>query len=161
LKIESTLAIEVSMTEVLFYHLQRQPLERVLPQLLEKCLERGWRCVVQAASDERVDALDQLLWTYSDASFLAHGTEREAEAPETPIVLTTSAANPNGAAVRFFVDGASAEDLAPYARAIHLFDGNDPDAVEAARDQWKEAEGAGFEVTYWQQDADGRWQKKK
>jgi DNA polymerase-3 subunit chi len=148
------------MTEVYFYHLQRQSLEKVLPQLLEKCLERGWRCVVQAASDERLDALDTLLWTYSDASFLPHGTDREADAAEIPIVLTTSTANPNGAAVRFFVDGATADDLAAYQRAIHLFDGNDPDAVEAARDQWKEAQGEGFEVTYWRQDAAGRWQKQ-
>ncbi len=147
------------MTEVHFYHLQRQPLERALPQLLAKCLERGWRCVVQAASDERVDALDQLLWTYSDASFLPHGTDREAEASETPVVLTTGAGNPNGAEVRFFVDGASADDLKSYRRAIYLFDGNDPEAVEAARDQWKEAQGEGFEVTYWRQDGDGRWQK--
>jgi DNA polymerase III subunit chi len=29
------------MTEVLFYHLHRQPPERVLPTLLEKSLERG------------------------------------------------------------------------------------------------------------------------
>jgi hypothetical protein len=41
------------MTEIHFYHLQRQSLERALPQLVEKCLERGWRCVVQAASDEQ------------------------------------------------------------------------------------------------------------
>ena len=148
------------MTEVLFYHLQGQPLERVLPQLLEKCLARGWRCVVQAGTSERVDALDQLLWTYSDASFLAHGTDREAEAAETPVVLMTGAGNPNGAAVRFFVDGASADDLKSYQRAIYLFDGNDPDAVEGARDQWKEATGEGLKVTYWQQDGDGRWQKK-
>ena len=29
------------MTEILFYHLQSQPLERVLPALLEKSIERG------------------------------------------------------------------------------------------------------------------------
>lgn len=38
------------MTEILFYHLQQQPLEKVLPTLLEKSLERGWRVVVQASS---------------------------------------------------------------------------------------------------------------
>ena len=37
------------MTEILFYHLQHQPLERVLPTLLEKTLERGWRAVVQTS----------------------------------------------------------------------------------------------------------------
>jgi len=31
------------MTEILFYHLQRQPIEKVLPTLLEKSIERGWR----------------------------------------------------------------------------------------------------------------------
>jgi DNA polymerase III subunit chi len=148
------------MTEVLFYHLQHQPLERVLPQLLEKCLERGWKCVVQAASDERVDALDSLLWTYRDDGFLPHGTAREKDAAEMPVVIAASPVNPNAATIRFFVDGATADNLGSYQRAIYLFDGNDPDAVEAARDQWKEANGEGFEVTYWQQDKDGRWQKK-
>jgi len=147
------------MTEVHFYHLQRQSLERALPQLVEKCLERGWRCVVQAASGERVDALDTLLWTYADDSFLPHGIDREAEARDMPVVLTTSDGNPNTAQVRFLVDGAVAE-VAAYERAIHLFDGNDPDAVDAARARWKEAQAAGFAVTYWQQDEAGRWQNK-
>jgi DNA polymerase-3 subunit chi len=63
--------------------------------------------------------------------------------------------------VRFFIDGAAAEDIAVYERAIHLFDGADADAVEAARARWKEARGAGFAVTYWQQDENGRWRKSE
>ena len=90
-----------AMTEVLFYHLQRQPLERVLPALLEKSLERGWRVVVQAASEERVEALDAHLWTFRDDSFLPHGTWREAQAREQPILLTVNDDNPNGAARAF------------------------------------------------------------
>ncbi|MGE0603006.1 MAG: DNA polymerase III subunit chi, partial [Xanthobacteraceae bacterium] len=99
------------MSEVYFYHLQNQPLEKVLPQLLEKCLERGWRCVVQAQSDERVTALDQHLWTFRDDAFLAHGTDKEANAAEQPVLLTTTDANPNEAKVRFFVEGAASEYL--------------------------------------------------
>lgn len=148
------------MTDVYFYHLQYQPLEKVLPQLLEKCLERGWRCVVQAQSDERVAALDQQLWTWRDDSFLPHGTDKEPNAAEQPVLLTTSEANANAANVRFFVEGASSANLDGYARAIHLFDGNDPDAVDAAREQWKAVQAAGHTVTYWQQDEAGRWQQK-
>ena len=88
------------MTEVLFYHLQRQPLERVLPVLLERSLERGWRVVVQAVSEERADALDALLWTFRDDSFLPHGTWREREAPEQPVLLTVHEHNPNAATIR-------------------------------------------------------------
>ncbi|MBN9024143.1 MAG: DNA polymerase III subunit chi, partial [Rhizobiales bacterium] len=104
------------MTEVLFYHLQQQPLEALLPGLLEKSLERGWRVVVEAGSPVRCDQLDALLWTYSDDSFLPHGLWRDPEAAQHPILITPGAGNPNGANVRFLVAGASAGDLAGYAR---------------------------------------------
>ena len=64
------------MTEVLFYHLQNMSLENVLPPMLEKSLERGWRVVVQSTSQERTEALDAHLWTYRDDSFLPHATWR-------------------------------------------------------------------------------------
>src|SRR5262249_29143533 len=99
--VRSPASLDARMTELLFYHLHRQPLEKVLPTLLEKSLERGWRVVVQAASPERVEALDAHLWTYSDDSFLPHGTTGEPQAPEQPILLTADSGNPNGANVRF------------------------------------------------------------
>ena len=149
------------MTEVLFYHLQRQPLEKVLPTLLERSLERGWRVVVQAASEERVEALDAHLWTYRDDTFLPHGTFRESEAAQQPVLLTMQDDNPNGATVRFLIDGAPVpQDAASYQRIVLLFDGEDDDAVAAARARWTEVKAQGFEATYWQADEQGRWQKK-
>ena len=149
------------MTEVLFYHLQRQPHERVLPTLLEKSLERGWRVVVQASSDERVEALDAHLWTYRDDAFLPHGTYRESEAPQQPVLLTIRDDNPNAAQVRFVIDGADMPaDTETYERVVLMFDGEDEDAVSAARARWSEAKAKGFAVTYWQADEDGRWQRK-
>ena len=94
------------MTEILFYHLKGQTPEQVLPALLQKSLERGWRVVVQASSEERIEALDAHLWTWRDDTFLPHGTWRDAEAAEQPILLTLNEDNPNGAVVRFLIDGA-------------------------------------------------------
>ena len=95
------------MTEVLFYHLQDMMLENVLPPLLEKSLERGWRVVVQSTSEERADALDAHLWTYRDDSFLPHATWRAADAQDQPIVLAVEEGNPNRANVRFLIDNAA------------------------------------------------------
>jgi DNA polymerase III subunit chi len=149
------------MTEILFYHLKGQTPEQVLPTLLQKSLDRGWRVVVQASSEERVEALDAHLWTWRDDSFLPHGTWRDAEAAQQPIVLTVSDHNPNGAAVRFLVDGAlMPQDATAYERVVLLFDGEDPDALDAARARWTEAKSAGFEVTYWQADENGRWRRQ-
>jgi DNA polymerase III subunit chi len=148
------------MTEILFYHLQRQPIERVLPRLLEKSLERGWRVVVQAGSEERIEALDSHLWTFRDDSFLPHGTWRESESAAQPILLTVHGDNANGAAVRFLIDGADLPaDAALYERIVVLFDGGDSDAVAAARERWTASKAQGFDVTYWQADDEGRWRR--
>jgi DNA polymerase-3 subunit chi len=149
------------MTEILFYHLQRQPVAKVLPKLLEKSIERGWRVVVQGSSEERVDALDAHLWTYRDNGFLPHGTWREVEAAAQPVLLTIDDSNPNSASVRFLIDGAPMPgDAASYARIVMLFDGEDEEALAGAREDWSQAKAAGFDATYWQMDESGRWAKK-
>jgi DNA polymerase-3 subunit chi len=147
------------LTEILFYHLENQPLERVLPVLLEKSLERGWKAVIEAGSRERAEALDVTLWTYRDDSFLPHGLAGQDTDPLQPVLITTDAGNPNGANVRFFVDRAVPQQVEGYARVVYLFSGHDPDAVAEARVAWK-ALSPGNDVTYWQQDPGGRWEKK-
>lgn len=146
--------------DVLFYHLTESTLEEALPPLVEKSLERGWRVGIQTGSEERRDVLDGRLWTFRDEAFLPHGTDREPHAAEQPVLLTTTEANPNGAVIRFLVDGAAPGALKGYERAVFLFDGHDTAQLEAARAHWKAMKAAGHAVTYWQQGPDRRWQKK-
>jgi DNA polymerase III subunit chi len=146
--------------DVYFYHLEHQPLDRVLPNLLEKTLARGWRAVVQVGNEERLDAIDQALWTYTEDSFLAHGTARIGHASEQPIYLTLTDETPNGVGVRFLVDGAEARQFSGAERFVYVFDGHDAEAVASARSQWKAAKAAGCACTYWQQSPTGRWEQK-
>jgi len=148
------------VTEVLFYHLEQRPLEQVLPILLEKTLERGWRAVVQTGSEERSEALSNTLWTWRDEGFLPHGTARDGNPELQPVWLTHDSDSPNGATVRFYVDGAALGDVSGLERAVYMFDGRDEAAVEIARTEWKQIAAGDNEATYWQQDGSGRWQKK-
>jgi DNA polymerase IIIc chi subunit len=149
------------MTEILFYQLKGRTLDQVLPPLIQRSLDRGWRVVVQAASDERVEALDAHLWTWRDDAFLPHGTWREAEAAEQPVLLTVNDSNPNGAAIRFLVEGAEMpRDVSAYERLVLIFDGDDPEALEMARERWGKAKREGFAVTYWRTDENGRWERQ-
>lgn len=149
------------MTEALFYHLDGQPLERVLPLLLQKSVERGWRVVVEAGSPERLAALDSHLWTFDDAAFLPHGTSADGHASLQPIYLSASSENPNAATVRFLVDRAPVpENAEGYERLVLIFDGTDEVALAEARAAWKALKGRDLEVTYWQQDGEGRWTRK-
>lgn len=148
------------MAEVLFYHLTVSSLEEALPGLLERSVARGWRAVVQTGSEERRNALDSVLWTFRDDSFLAHGLDTEGDPAEQPILLTTGQANANAAQIRFVLDGAEPPDLSGYERGVVLFDGHDESQLAAARAQWRVFKEAGHAVTYWQQTDDRRWVQK-
>lgn len=153
------------MPDIWFYHLENRPLEAVLPLLLERTIQRGWTAVVQAGGPERVAALDQALWTYSDDSFLPHGTAADGEPDSQPIYLTDGPENPNRAAIRFCLDGVAVAPLladggAGYDRLVLLFDGRDERAVQDARAQWSGLKKAGHSLSYWQQTEDGRWEKR-
>jgi DNA polymerase III subunit chi len=148
------------MTEVRFYHLTRSTLESALPKMLEKTRERDQNAVVLAGSPERVEVLASYLWTYNDRGFLPHGSAKDGRAEDQPIWLSDKDECPNGAQVLFLTDGAASEKIGAYDLCAVLFDGKDPDAVAASRDQWRVLKEAGHEVTYWQQEESGKWEKK-
>lgn len=148
------------MSEVYFYHLERQTLEEVLPTLLEKTLERGWRAIVEATDEDRCEHLDRHLWTYRDDSFLPHARPVDGATARQPIVLLTGPDNPNGATVRFLVDRAPPRDVGAYRRVVLLFSADDPVAVAEARTVWQSLKGAGHDCTYWRQTPEGQWERK-
>lgn len=149
------------MTDVRFYHLMKKRLEQALPEIVAKAVERHMRVVVKAGSPERLEVLDQALWTYDAASFLPHGRLRDGFEAEQPVWLTLEDDNPNGATVLILADGATSGKIGDYALACEIFDGNDPDAVDAARARWSQYKAAGHGISYFQQDDAGKWQQKQ
>lgn len=149
------------MTEIRFYHLTRQPLEAVLPVMLERTVNRdGRRAVVMATSSERIEALNAHLWTYNDRGFLPHGSVADGYAGYQPVWLTDADECPNGATVLFLTDGATSTHLSDFELVCELFDGNDPEATDAARRRWKSCKEVGYSLTYWQQNERGGWEQK-
>ena len=153
------------MTEVLFYHLERRSLDDVVPGLIEKSLERGWRALIKSDSSERAEAMDNRLWTYSEQTFLPHAQSGDGDAKRQPALITVEETNANDANVLFVVggahppqwDGATAQS---FARIVMVFDGRDPSALDGARAAWKDAKAAGHEVTYWKESASGKFEKQ-
>lgn len=153
------------MSEVLFYHLERRTLDDVLPNLVEKTLERGWRALIRAESADRAAAIDTLLWTYNDQTFLPHAQAGDGDPARQPVLITAEDDNPNSANVMFIVGGATPpewdSDFANMlARIVLMFDGRDGEALAAAREAWKHAKAANHDVTYWKEFASGKFEKQ-
>lgn len=145
--------------EVWFYHLERSSLEQALPELLEKTLARGWRALVRVRDSERLERLDDWLWSWRADSFLAHGRDGEPEAERQPILLTSELENRNAAQALFIVDGAELGPLDGYERCLVLFDGRDEAALAQARTRWKQVREMDVVAAYWRQNEGGRWEK--
>lgn len=143
-----------------FYHLQSSNLERALPALLERVVAAGKRAVVMAASEDRVEALANHLWTYNPNSWLPHGSAKDGFDASQPVWLTATEENPNKAEILVLTDGMAAGFMSSFERCLDLFDGNAEEAVAQARQRWTAAKTAGHELHYWQQNQAGAWTEK-
>ncbi len=148
------------MSEVFFYHLTASPVEHTLQMLLPKARAAGWRVCLRGRDAARLDALDLRLWG-EGVNFLPHGRAGAGFDAEQPILLTDQSAIPNQAECLVSIDGAQLlpDEITSRKRAMILFDGNDGDAVQHARTQWKTLTGAGLTAKYWAQDS-GKWVMK-
>lgn len=147
------------MTEIGFYHLTRSGLDQALPQLLTKTMQAGKRALVVLGSDQRMSALDDLLWTFEKPSWLAHGTIKATSPADQPILLSTDDNNLNQATFLFLADGGTSENVGDYERCFEIFDGHNDEVVAAARERWKTYKDAGHTLAYWQQ-TDRGWENK-
>lgn len=149
------------MGDVYFYHLTRRPLEAVLPMLLDRALQAGWRILVQGTDARRMTWLDEKLWLGPEEQFLPHGLAGGQHDALQPVLLTCERQDLANFACVMSVDGADVDpgDLEQLQRACILFDGRDDQAVQHARVQWKTLTGAGCKAQYWSEES-GRWEKK-
>jgi len=149
------------MGSALFYHLTRSGPAQLLPMLIGKSLQAGWRVELRGRDRARQAALDETLWL--GEGFLPHGLAGGPHDTRQPVLLTVEGqAAANAPRCLITLDGAAvAEDeCAGLDRICILFDGNDPEALERARAQWREIRAAGVTAEYWS-EADGRWERKQ
>jgi DNA polymerase III subunit chi len=146
------------MAEVWFYHLERTTVERELPGLLQRGLDRGLRMAVVTGDAEKLKDLSSKIWGYDDMSFIVHGGADEPNPADQPIYLCTDDNAQNGADFRFYLEGTAPESLEALQRAIILFDGNREEAVQEARVLWKRLKPIAETIKYWKQNEEGRWQ---
>lgn len=137
-----------------FYHLTRDPAEKLVPMLAGKSLEAGKRVLLVSQDEARRAALGKALWSDVPVSFLAHdfaGSESEAD---QPILISEQCDPANGASYIILSDGQWRDPALTFERAFFLFTA---EQIDNARSAWREL-AAKDDVTprYWKQDG-GRW----
>lgn len=149
------------MGAALFYHLTRSGPGQLLPALIGKSLQAGWRIELRGRDRAAQMALDEGLW--QGDGFLPHGLAGGPHDARQPVLLTVEGqVAGNAPACLIALDGAevAADEVGRLERVCILFDGNDPAALERARGQWRALKAAGAAAEYWS-EAGGRWERKQ
>jgi DNA polymerase-3 subunit chi len=140
--------------QVDFYHLTRDPAERVLPALASRTLALGERMLIVSADPGHRAVLSEALWTHTPESFLAHG-ELDGPNPQVqPLLLADRVEAANGAKFIALADGLWRDEALAFARAFLLF--NDATIAEARKAWVTLGTQEGLDRHYWKQDG-GKW----
>ena len=151
---------EYNNMKISFYHLTKAPLERALPQLLDKILSNDKRAILFFDDEDKMLELDKKLWTLGKNSFLPHGTQNDPRKDEQLIYLTMEEENPCNAQFLVNLSGVVPKFMADFDRYMDMFDGNDDAELTAARTRWKQLSAQGHKPVYYQQNENGGWQTK-
>jgi len=113
-------------------------------RLAEKACDQGLRVTVRTASAAETAEFDELLWTFSDRSFVPHvvwPTEPDVVAA-TPVVVGSSSLPPSHRDVLINLAPDAPADFSAYARICEVV-GGDEDARKAGRHRWRTYRDAG------------------
>lgn len=144
----------------LFYHLTRKGLDETLTTILNRALAQGWRVMVRSPDMALTEHLDAKLWLGPDDSFLPHGMAGGSHDSLQPVLLGSGPIT-NDAQGLVLLAGAQATEAeaATLDRIWLIFDGADPAALQAARQEWTRMTHWGLAAQYWS-DETGTWVKK-
>ena len=145
--------------QISFYNSTAQSLEVTLSMLLQKAINQNQRSVVLTASNAQTTAINLALWTYSQGSFLPHGSKEDGYIERQPVFITDVLENPNNATLLIVIGNQSIENFQNFDRCLYVFDGNESEQLKLARQRWKTYKDQSHELTYWHQDQQ-KWVKQ-
>lgn len=147
------------MTRVDFYVLDN-PDERQHRHLICRLTEKAWRegrtVHIRCENADSATALDDLLWTYKDTSFLPHATQDTADAAQVPVTLGHGSQMPDTTDVLINLALEVPDYFSRFERVMETT-GSDPNARNAARERYRFYQERGYALNTHKLDPhDGR-----
>ena len=148
------------MADIRFYHMEQSTLDKALPAITLKAWQSGKRVKIRVPDKKEATRLNDVLWTFQPDAFLPHGLSGDKNAARQPVLLSVEDDNANDAQILILTHGCTVNDVSAYSMVCEMLDGRVESQIKDARARWKIYKEAGYDLTYWQQDENGKWNKK-
>lgn len=148
------------MADIRFYHMEHATLDTALPAITTKAWQSGKNVMICTPSKTECKRLNDLLWTFYPSAFIPHGGDGDKHADKNPVWVTAGNDNVNNAKILILTYGCTHDSVGDFDMVCEMLDGRVESQIASARARWKTYKDAGHDLTYWQQDDNGRWNKK-
>ena len=145
------------MSEIFFYKLKNSSSELFLTSLIEKSLDNDWNSVVLFDSIERMEEINDLLWSYKETSFLPHGGENDENSKFHRVYLTCKEENPNDSKVIFSIDGLLIKNISSWKRCVYIFNEQNLKVVDQFNLYKNDIDLSQHSYKSFEQDTYGKW----
>jgi len=146
------------MTEVYFYHSTKFPVEKTITKLVEKIYGLKQNILIYCQDKNLVQIIDDILWSYSTKTFLAHATSSDPAPEKQPIYITEKEENPNESSILIALGENIPDFYNKFSKYISIF-GSSDEELTSARSRYKQLKGQSLDIKYFKQTEDGNWEQ--
>ena len=148
------------MPEIFFYKVRNSSSELFLISLIEKSISKNWNAVILMDNIERMEELNDLLWTYDSISFIPHGGQSDMTPERQKVYLTCAEENPNKSEIIFSIDGVVINKPENWKRCVYIFNEQNLKVTEDLESYKREIQKLDYKQKYFEQDKNEKWISK-
>mgnify|MGYP001279270940 FL=1 len=147
------------MPEILFYKTLPLEVEKTFYSLVEKSNEKGLISVAIFNNEEKLDLINDFLWTNKQDSFLPHVKRSDEIVTDfsIPLYLTTEEENPYNAEILFSIDGYIPKKIDSWERLIFIADPNDNALLEKYKKFYETIKRDFKKINFYKKTENGKW----
>ena len=145
------------MTEIFFYKLKNTSIDLFLISLIEKSISKNWNSLVLLDNTERMEEINDLLWTFNDTSFIPHGSQSDLSPDKQNVYLTCNEENLNNSNIIFSIDGIIINEPGNWNRCIYIFNEQNLKVTDELESYKREIKDFGYTLKSFEQDNNGKW----
>lgn len=146
------------MGKITFYQVMNDEIVKSSCKILEKCYSNNLNTFVEVGDNETKQMLNKSLWTFSQKSFIPHGSDEDPIPEEQPIFISNESDCPINATCLMLI-GKYRMDIENFERILVMIDGSSEQEVKNARSMVEKYQDLGHEVEYFAQQNSGAWQR--
>ncbi|MDX1924273.1 MAG: DNA polymerase III subunit chi [Rickettsiaceae bacterium] len=146
--------------EINFYEVTNDNFEKVVCSLIEKCYKTGINTLVHTEDEGMQEILNKMLWTFSQKSFIPHGSILDERIEDQPVLISHKTENFNQSKLLVMVAGAYMNPE-EYERVFIVFFNQSEVQKNLARKIYQDLKAQEHNICIYKQNITGTWDKNR